>query len=145
MTAMSGLFSGEAFASTILNARIGTTCRGGSSAIPLRLLDIFAEAKVQATFFMLGWCPRNPALMQRIVTDGHELASTRFGHRRVDSPVARRLSRRCAGRKQTLEDAGGVQVRGYRAPTFSIGRNSTWAHAILAEERLSIQFQRVSR
>ena len=101
----------------------------------LRLLDIFAEAKVQATFFMLGWvAQRHPALMRRIVTDGHELASHGFGHRRVDSqsPDAFRADVRDA--KQTLEDAGGVQVRGYRAPTFSIGRNSTWAHAILAEE-----------
>ena len=36
--------------------------------------------------------------------------------------------------KRVLEDASGVAVRGYRAPTFSIGRDSTWAHVILAEE-----------
>ena len=50
----------------------------------------------------------------------------------VSRPDAFRADVRDA--KQTLEEAGGVQVRGYRAPTFSIGRNSTWAHAILAEE-----------
>jgi polysaccharide deacetylase family protein (PEP-CTERM system associated) len=101
----------------------------------LRLLDVFAEAKVQATFFMLGWvAQRHPGLVRRILTDGHELASHGFGHRRVDSqsPDAFRADVRDA--KQMLEDVGGVHVRGYRAPTFSIGRNSTWAHAILAEE-----------
>jgi polysaccharide deacetylase family protein (PEP-CTERM system associated) len=127
-------FQVEAFASTIerkdwdhLPPRVERNTQ--------RLLDIFAEAKVQATFFMLGWvAQRHPALMRRIVTDGHELASHGFGHRRVDrqSPDAFRTDVRDA--KQTLEDAGGVHVRGYRAPTFSIGRNSTWAHAILAEE-----------
>ena len=101
----------------------------------LRLLDIFGEAKVQATFFILGWvAERHPALVRRIVTDGHELASHGFGHRRVDSqsPDAFRADVRDA--KQMLEDAGGMLVRGYRAPTFSISGNSIWAHAILAEE-----------
>jgi polysaccharide deacetylase family protein (PEP-CTERM system associated) len=101
----------------------------------LRLLDIFAEAKVQATFFMLGWvAQRHPALMRRIVTDGHELASHGFGHRRVDSQSSDAFRADVRHSKKTLEDTGGVLVRGYRAPTFSIGRNSTWAHAILAEE-----------
>jgi Domain of unknown function (DUF3473) len=36
--------------------------------------------------------------------------------------------------KRALEDITGVRVLGYRAPTFSIGRSSTWAHGILAEE-----------
>ncbi len=101
----------------------------------LRLLDIFAEAKVQATFFMLGWvAQRHPALMRRIVTDGHELASHGFGHRRVDNQSSDAFRADVRHSKKTLEDTGGVLVRGYRAPTFSIGRNSTWAHAILAEE-----------
>ena len=127
-------FQVEAFASTI-NRKDWDHLPPRVERNTLRLLDIFAEAKVQATFFMLGWvAQRYPALMRRIVTDGHELASHGFGHRRVDSqsPDAFRADVRDA--KQTLEDAGGVQVRGYRAPTFSIGRNSTWAHAILAEE-----------
>ena len=127
-------FQVEAFASTIerkdwehLPRRV--------EANTLRLLDIFAEAKVQATFFMLGWvAQRHPALMQRIVTDGHELASHGFGHRLVDSQSPDAFRADVRDTKQMLEDAGGVQVHGYRAPTFSIGRNSTWAHAILAEE-----------
>ena len=127
-------FQVEAFASTIKREDWDHLPRRVERNT-LRLLDIFAEAKVQATFFILGWvAQRHPALVRRIVTDGHELASHGFGHRRVDSqsPDAFRADVRDA--KQTLEDAGGVQVRGYRAPTFSIGRNSTWAHAILAEE-----------
>jgi polysaccharide deacetylase family protein (PEP-CTERM system associated) len=100
-----------------------------------RLLDIFAEAEVKATFFILGWvAQRHPTLVQRIVTDGHELASHGFGHERVDSQSSEAFRADVRHSKQLLEDAGGVLVRGYRAPTFSIGRNSTWAHAILAEE-----------
>ena len=127
-------FQVEAFASTIKREDWDHLPRRVERNT-LRLLDIFAEAKVQATFFMLGWvAQRHPALMQRIVTDGHELASHGFGHRRVDSQSSDAFRADVRDAKRTLEDAGGVHVCGYRAPTFSIGRNSTWAHAILAEE-----------
>ncbi len=100
-----------------------------------RLLDILAETKVHATFFTLGWiAQRHPALVQRIVGEGHELASHGSDHVRVDrqSPETFRADVRRS--KRVLEDAGGVPVRGYRAPTFSIGRSSVWAHSVLAEE-----------
>ena len=100
-----------------------------------RLLGILAEAETEATFFVLGWiAQRHPALVQRIAAAGHELASHGSDHVRVDcqSPEAFRADVRRS--KRILEDLGGVLVRGYRAPTFSIGRNSSWAHAILWEE-----------
>ena len=40
----------------------------------------------------------------------------------------------CGAASTILEDIGGVPVQGYRAPTFSIGRDSPWAHEILLEE-----------
>lgn len=100
-----------------------------------RILDILAESGVQATFFVLGWiAQRYPALVRRIVAGGHELGSHGFNHMRVDrlSPEAFRADVRQS--KRVLEDEGGVVVRGYRAPTFSISRNSAWAHPILLEE-----------
>jgi polysaccharide deacetylase family protein (PEP-CTERM system associated) len=100
-----------------------------------RLLDLLGEAGVEATFFTLGCVARrHPALARRIVADGHELASHGSDHRRVDrlSPAAFRADIRDS--KELLEDIGGVAVTGYRAPTFSIGSESAWAHAILVEE-----------
>jgi polysaccharide deacetylase family protein (PEP-CTERM system associated) len=100
-----------------------------------RLLDMLAEAEAQATFFTLGCIARrHPALAQRIVAEGHELASHGTDHTRVDrqSPATFRADVRES--KRLLEDAGGASVLGYRAPTFSIGRSTAWAHAILAEE-----------
>lgn len=99
------------------------------------LLDILGEAGVQATFFTLGCIARqHPALARRIVAEGHELASHGADHGRVDrqSPAAFREDVRDS--RRILEDAGGVAVHGYRAPTFSIGRATAWAHPILAEE-----------
>jgi polysaccharide deacetylase family protein (PEP-CTERM system associated) len=127
-------FQVEAFASTIdrkdwdcLPARVERNTQ--------KLLDILAEARTEATFFVLGWVARRqPALVQCIVAAGHELASHGSDHIRVDcqSPEAFRADVRSS--KRILEDLGGVPVRGYRAPTFSISRNTRWAHAILAEE-----------
>lgn len=101
-----------------------------------RVLEQFAAAGVHATFFTLGWvAERHPALVRRIVEAGHELASHGYGHEQVNviGETAFRADIRRA--KQVLEDAGGVSVLGYRAPTFSIGpRITPWAHAALAEE-----------
>ena len=100
-----------------------------------RLLDLVAAAGVRATFFVLGWVAfRHPDLIRRIVAGGHELASHGYGHARVVTlpPLAFRKDVRTA--KRLLEEIGGVPVRGYRAPTFSISPGSTpWAYQILAE------------
>ena len=100
-----------------------------------RLLDILAEADVQATFFVLGWvAERHPDLVRRIVAEGHEVASHGTEHRRADHQEAEAFRSDVRDSKQILEDIGGAPVLGYRAPTFSVGRNSAWAHAILEEE-----------
>ena len=86
-----------------------------------RLLAAFDRAGVHATFFTLGWvAERHPALIARIVAAGHELASHGYGHERVNplGPEAFRADIRRA--RRLLEDAGGVAVAGYRAPTFSL-------------------------
>jgi polysaccharide deacetylase family protein (PEP-CTERM system associated) len=100
-----------------------------------RALDIFAQAGVKATFFTLGWvAQRQPALVRRIVDEGHELASHGWAHDRVSTftPETFRADLRRA--RAALEDAAGVAVRGYRAPSFSIGRANGWALQLLAEE-----------
>jgi polysaccharide deacetylase family protein (PEP-CTERM system associated) len=101
-----------------------------------RILALFAEAGVRATFFTLGWvAERHPGLIRRIVAGGHELASHGYGHELVHAIGPDRFRADLRRAKAVLEDAGGVAVIGYRAPTFSIGRRSApWAHAVLAEE-----------
>jgi polysaccharide deacetylase family protein (PEP-CTERM system associated) len=100
-----------------------------------RLLDILAAARVSATFFTLGWiASRNPQLVRRIVSEGHELASHGSDHRRVDQQSPRDFRLDARQSKAVLEDIGGTQVVGFRAPTFSAGRRTPWFHNILAEE-----------
>jgi polysaccharide deacetylase family protein (PEP-CTERM system associated) len=127
-------FQVEAFASTIDQEDWDSLPRRVERNT-MRLIEILADAGVQATFFTLGWvAQRHASLVTRIIAEGHELASHGLGHARVDrlSPEAFRADVRQS--KQILEDIGGAPVRGYRAPTFSIGRSNLWAHAILLEE-----------
>ncbi|MEE4350231.1 MAG: XrtA system polysaccharide deacetylase [Pacificimonas sp.] len=98
-------------------------------------LDLFESEGVSATFFTLGWvAERHPALIREIVARGHELASHGYAHDRVHdfTPEAFRADLRKS--RALLEDAGGVRVRGYRAPSFSIGKKNAWAQEIIAEE-----------
>lgn len=99
-----------------------------------RILDIFAEKGVKATFFTLGWvAQRCPSLVRRIVGEGHELASHGSEHRRADAQSAEQFLADVQGAKSLLEDIAGVPVLGYRAPSFSIAERNLWAFDVLAE------------
>lgn len=99
-----------------------------------RVLDLFAEAGVKATFFTLGWvASRHGALIRRIVAEGHEIASHGWDHQRVFTMTADAFREDLARARAALEDAAGVGVTGYRAPSFSIDARTPWAHPVLAE------------
>ena len=99
-----------------------------------RILDLFDEAGVKATFFTLGWvAERNRAAMQSIVNRGHELASHGYDHTRVFPLTRNQFSADIAKARSILEDASGTAVTGYRAPSFSIDARNPWAHEVLAE------------
>jgi len=127
-------FQVGAFEDTIARdrwAEIGSRVEYNSGLV----LDLYAAAGVKATFFTLGWvAERHPALIQRIVREGHELASHGYAHDRVTgfTPAQFRADLRRA--RGLLEDAGGVAVQGYRAPSFSIGKANAWALQMLADE-----------
>ena len=100
-----------------------------------RVLDLFARHGVTATFFTLGWvAARQPALMRRIVEAGHELASHGWDHARVFTMSREQFAADLARARAALEDASGVPVIGYRAPSFSIDQRTPWAHEVLAEQ-----------
>lgn len=98
------------------------------------VLALFDEAGVKATFFTLGWvADRYPALMRRIVGQGHEIASHGWDHVRVFTMTPEAFAEDLSRTRKTLEDASGAAVKGYRAPSFSIDKRTPWAHPILAE------------
>jgi polysaccharide deacetylase family protein (PEP-CTERM system associated) len=100
-----------------------------------KVLDLFGETGVKATFFTLGWvAERHPALIRRIVDEGHEVASHGWDHDRVFTMTADAFRADLKRARIALEDASGQRVTGYRAPSFSIDQRTPWAHQVLAEE-----------
>ncbi len=100
-----------------------------------RILELFANQGVKATFFTLAWiAERHPSLIRSIVEQGHELASHGFSHIRADKQTPDEFRADIAKTKRILEDIAGVEVNGYRAATFSIGEKNLWTFDVLAEE-----------
>jgi len=98
------------------------------------ILSLFAESGARATFFTLGWtAERYPALVKRIVAQGHELASHGYGHLRIHEQTPQEFTQDIARAKALLEDLSGTEVKGYRAPSFSIGRRTLWAFERIAQ------------
>lgn len=92
------------------------------------ILGLLAANNTKATFFTLGWiAERYPQVVRRIVEGGHELASHGYGHERASDLSEAAFLDDITRAKGILEDLGGVSVRGYRAPSFSIGEGNLWA------------------
>jgi polysaccharide deacetylase family protein (PEP-CTERM system associated) len=99
-----------------------------------RVLDLFAAHGLRATFFVLGWiAERHPSLVRRIVVEGHELASHGYDHTRVHQFEPHEFREDVTRTRRILEDIGGVAVRGYRAPSYSINGRNLWALDVLLE------------
>ncbi len=99
------------------------------------VLALFADAKIKATFFTLGWvAERYPNLMLRIADAGHEIASHGYDHARVYTMSPDQFGKDLEHSRKLLEDSSGQAVIGYRAPSFSIDQRTPWAHEILAEQ-----------
>lgn len=93
-----------------------------------RILEMLAAQNTRATFFTLGWiAERYPAMVREIVDQGHELASHGFGHQRASDQSPDTFFDDIHRAKGLLEDIGGCEVKGYRAPSFSIGKGNLWA------------------
>jgi polysaccharide deacetylase family protein (PEP-CTERM system associated) len=100
-----------------------------------RALRIFEEYRCRATFFVLGWvAERDPALVREIVDAGHEVACHGYSHRRVSTLTPTEFREDLRRARGVIEDAAGIRIFGYRAPSFSIGRSNSWALEILCEE-----------
>lgn len=99
-----------------------------------RILALFGELDVSATFYVLGWiAERFPQLVRQIVDAGHELASHGYSHVRVVDQTPQQFMQDVTRTKKLLEDTGGQAVVGYRAASYSIGADNLWALDVLGD------------
>ncbi len=99
-----------------------------------RLLDLFDQHRVKATFFVLGWvAERNAGLVRDIAARGHEVACHGYSHEMIYKQSPEVFRKETLHAKALLEDIIQGPVRGYRAASFSITERSRWALDILAE------------
>lgn len=100
-----------------------------------RILALLHESGATGTFFTLGWvAQRFPHLIRRISDAGHEVASHGFWHQRIPTMTEAAFREDVRSAKAVLEDAAGVAVSGYRAPSFSLTDDVMWAARVLVEE-----------
>jgi polysaccharide deacetylase family protein (PEP-CTERM system associated) len=100
-----------------------------------QLMELCEEHGVKGTWFVLGWvAERWPGLVREIRDAGHELGTHGQDHRRVTTLTPDEFRADIRLSKRIIEDVAGVEVIGYRAPNYSIVRETMWAMDILAEE-----------
>ncbi|MBL8793103.1 MAG: DUF3473 domain-containing protein [Planctomycetia bacterium] len=100
-----------------------------------RLLEAFAHAGVRGTFFVLGWVAEHaPGLVREIRDAGHEVGCHSYWHRLVYRQTPDQFRDDLRRARDVLQDAIGEPVVAYRAPCFSITRQSLWALDVLIEE-----------
>jgi polysaccharide deacetylase family protein (PEP-CTERM system associated) len=98
------------------------------------VLEMLGRHEVRATFFVLGWVAvRNPKLVRQLLRAGHEIACHGNGHRRVGTQSRREFREDIRKSKAILEDLCGEPVVGYRAPSYSISKQTLWAFDELLE------------
>jgi polysaccharide deacetylase family protein (PEP-CTERM system associated) len=98
------------------------------------ILQLLADADARATFFTLGWiAERHPRIVTRIAEAGHEVASHGYGHKRATELTREGFFADILLAKSILEDLLGAEIKGYRAPNFSVDSTNEWAHDCIAE------------
>lgn len=99
-----------------------------------RILAILEESGTVATFFVLGWVAvRRPSMIRLIASRGHEIGCHGYGHQMITRLSRSEFADDVGRAKAAVEDASGVPVIGYRAPTFSVVQETLWSLDVLAE------------
>jgi len=100
-----------------------------------RILDLLAQTGNRATFFWLGWCAeRHPDWVKRLADAGHEIACHGYAHRALDRLAPDEFRGEVRRTRALLQDLSGQTVRGFRAPSLSLGPDTAWMLDVLAGE-----------
>lgn len=122
----------EDWAQAVLGTRLPITTRVLRNTD--RVLSLLDRYRIRATFFALGRvCEQFPNLLPTIASAGHEIGTHGYGHELLTGMTPERFSKDLARSIEIIETQIGRRPIGYRAPAFSITRDSRWAGPILSE------------
>ncbi len=103
-----------------------------------KILDIFGEYSLKSTFFILGWvAERYPDIVKRIADEGHEVCCHGYGHERITTLTPEKFKDDITSARKLLQDISGQAVEGYRAPSYTITKQTLWALDALIEAGFS--------
>jgi len=103
-----------------------------------RILKLLKEFDVRGTFFILTWnAVRHPDLVQEISEAGHEIATHGHTHRLVYEQGRELFEEDLLQSLEILRAVPGVEVLGYRAPSFSVTAKSLWALDVMVDAGLT--------
>jgi len=104
-----------------------------------KLLGILSRRGVKATFFVLGWiAERHPGLIKEIAARGHEIATHGLSHRLLTEMSPDLFAAELARSLDLLRGLVSQTVIGFRAPSFSLTKETLWAVDVL--RRYGIQY-----
>jgi polysaccharide deacetylase family protein (PEP-CTERM system associated) len=99
------------------------------------MLDVLVRHSTRATFFIVGEVAEaHPAMVERMVRAGHEVACHSYRHELVSRQTPEQFRSDLRRAKRALEELAGQSVIGFRAPNYSIGPAQDWAYDVLLEE-----------
>jgi len=97
-----------------------------------KILDLFEKYKITATFFTLGYiAEKHPELIEKIKSDGHEIASHGYSHTDLRKMTKESFEKDLLKSLSILQKISGEKILGFRAPFFSISKKNFWAFDIM--------------
>lgn len=90
--------------------------------------------KSKCTFFVVGnMAEAYPSLIKEIITEGHEIACHTQSHITLDKHTPESFKNDLQKNIGNLKSAGAENIKGFRAPVFSLTHKTQWAYKVLKE------------
>jgi polysaccharide deacetylase family protein (PEP-CTERM system associated) len=97
-----------------------------------KYLAWLSKHKFKATFFVVGRTAQAfPSLIKEIADSGHEIALHSHNHIHITKLTPEEFKADIAANINAIQKAGITNIKGFRAPTFSLVEKSKWAYKIL--------------
>jgi len=102
------------------------------TAITIKLLEALKDRNINATVFVLGEIAyANPELIQSIAESNHEIAYHSYRHTPLTKENSDQFLTETEKFKEYVYNLCNVDIRGFRAPVFSLTKETKWVLDIL--------------